>query len=138
MHTIEARVPTANAQRYLAQLCRHATAMGERGGHMRLARHVRHGAGESLHGQVRIEAQWTQREGTIRFEPYGVCVLAAGEGELVVRIEAVEEDKLARIQQILTADLERFGGRREKLAVQWRPAEGATGAAKTETEAEAV
>ena len=132
MDTIEARVSTANAQRYLIQLCRHASGMSERGGHMRVMRHVRHGADTSLHGEVRLDAQWTRTEGTIRFEPFGACALEARDGELVVRIEAVDQDKLDRIQQIVTADLVRFGGRRERLDVQWRRVEGAE---ETKTEA---
>jgi hypothetical protein len=120
MDSAEARIATPHAQRYLAQLCRHAAAIGGRGGHLRMLRHKRHGGEMPAHDQLRIETQSTRTEGTIRLDPYGTCRLTADDGELVVRIEAAEPDKLARIQQILTADLERFGGRREQLVVRWR------------------
>lgn len=130
MPTAETRIDTERAGRYLAQLCRHAAAMAETGGHAG-AGHAGAGhaaaagsGGERDGGHVTVSAQWSDARGVITFAPHGHCTIEAGESALVVRVEAVDDDKLARIQQIIGADLDRFG-RRDGLVVSWSSAEGA-------------
>jgi hypothetical protein len=129
MPTAETRIATDRADRYLVQLCRHAAAMAGRGGHRGSdpsgghsgGQGGGHGAAEDG-GHVTVDAQWTDTHGVITFAPHGSCTVDAGESELVVRIEAVDGDKLARIQQIIGSDLDRFG-RRDGLTVSWSTAE---------------
>jgi hypothetical protein len=111
--TAETRIATDRAARYLEQLCRHAAAMDRLGGHPRGP----HAGGEE-HPDVTVDARWSGTRGVIAFAPYGSCTLEAGESELVVRVEAADEDALARIRRIVAADLDRFG-RRDGLAVSW-------------------
>jgi hypothetical protein len=132
MPSAEARIPTARADRYLIQLCRHAAAMSETEGH-RTARHAggspAHGPGEDG-GHVQVRSEWSTTGGVITFDPHGRCTITATDAALLMRIDAADEDKLARIRQILTDDLDRFG-RRDGLVVTWKPAAPAedTGAA---------
>lgn len=136
MEAVEARIPTESAERYLAQLCRHASAIsggGAGGGHMRMMRHTRHGAARAEHGSLTVAVEQSERAAVIRLEPYGRCELTATEAELLVRIEAVGELECARIRQIVTNDLTRFGGRHTRLEISWLPAardEDAAGAAE--------
>ena len=129
MQIVQTRIPTGNAARYLAQLCKHASAIsgGGAGGHMRLMRHARHGADPAGHGPITITVERSDTSGVIRFEPHGRCVLEATGTELVVRIEAAEEARLERFREVITGDLSRFG-RREKLAISWQRIEEAEGA----------
>jgi hypothetical protein len=45
--------------------------------------------------------------------------MQASPGALALRAEAADQENLTRIQELVTARLERFG-RREQLAVIWR------------------
>ncbi|MFL6114981.1 MAG: DUF2218 domain-containing protein [Catenulispora sp.] len=139
MPTVQTRIPTGRASRYLTQLCRHASRIGGQesqgghGGHAGSMRHGRTGGGVPERGDIEIDARWTDTEGVIGFAPHGRCLVKANDTELVVRIEADEEDKLARIQRIITDDLNRFG-HRDGLDVHWQRIEagdpdGAVGAA---------
>jgi hypothetical protein len=58
-------------------------------------------------------------EGTVSLN-WGQWTLRASSGLLAVRVEAADEESLRRIQDLLTARLEKFG-RREHLTVSWRP-----------------
>jgi hypothetical protein len=49
--------------------------------------------------------------------------MRASPGLLAIRAEAADEESLHRIQDLLTARLERFG-RREHLAVNWHDGHG--------------
>lgn len=126
MPTVQARIPTGRASRYLVQLCRHVSAIGGRAGHMRFARqHVRR-HGQQQHDaaqQVQVEAQWSEEAGVIRFAPYGRCDLEATATELIVRIEAAEGEQLERIQEIVTDRLLGFG-RRDRLEIRWQSGDG--------------
>ncbi len=102
--TAEARVETANASRYLVQLCRHASKIG---GHLR--------------GHARpdvLGVEFSNTHGTLELS-WGRCVLDADPEALTVRVEAATEEHLRGIQDIVTADLERFG-HRDEPAVTWR------------------
>jgi hypothetical protein len=57
-------------------------------------------------------------EGTVRLD-WGQWTIRALPGRLAVRAEAADEESLRRIQDLLTARLQRFR-RREHLTVQWQ------------------
>lgn len=112
MPSIEARIPTGRASRYLVQLCQHAAAMG--GGHGPRV----HQDGP-VHEGARASAEWTDTHGVIAFTPGGRCTVDAGPDTLTVRIDAADDQALRRIQDIVGRDLDRFSSR-EPLAVTWR------------------
>lgn len=124
MLTAEADIKTEHAARYLARLCGHAGKMGTAGhrlGH-RPAAHAR-GDGPPEVRQVAC----SETEGTVSLN-WGQWTMRALPGRLAVRAEAADEQSLRRIQELLTARLQKFG-RREHLTVTWRhpgtPAAGA-------------
>ena len=57
-------------------------------------------------------------EGTVSLN-WGRWTMRAFPGQLAVRAEAADEESLRRIQELLTARLQKFG-RREHLTVTWR------------------
>lgn len=98
----EARVPTRRAERYLAQLCRHAEAMGE------------HGSG------ARLRLQGVERSGdgaVLRFDR-GRCVVRAEPDALVLSVEAGDAESRRQVETLIAADIERFG-HRDELTVTW-------------------
>ncbi|MEV6647971.1 DUF2218 domain-containing protein [Amycolatopsis sp. NPDC051371] len=113
MPVAEAHIVTPRAERFLTQLCRHAEAMGGK------ARHLHGGTGQRPE-VVAVEV--SGNEGKIRFS-WGACTLRSTSDTLAVHLEAEDADKLARLQGILTADLERFG-KRDDLKVSWHGQEG--------------
>lgn len=91
----EARVKTPRASRYANQLCKHFAH--------------------------KIRAEWAEPEGVAEFPELGTCRLVSGPDELVLRIEAGDAAKLAKlakIQFIVGDHLERFGAR-DGLAASW-------------------
>ena len=117
MLTIEATVHTERATRYLAQFCKHATAMGGASGHgPRLHRH-----GTPADATLQAHAEWSQTHGIITFTPGGRCTMDADANTLTVSIEATDEQALRRIQDIVTRDLARFSNR-DPLTVDWHTA----------------
>ena len=115
MLTAESEIATERASRYLVQLCRHAASMASSKGH-RLRAHA--GRGVPARSEVQLAAEWSDTDGVVRFAPWGRCTLQATANTLTVHIEASDADKLSRIQDIITKDLERFG-RREPLTLTW-------------------
>jgi hypothetical protein len=118
MPAAEADIRTDNAARYLERLCGHAAKMGQAGhrlGHRRPA----HGRGDGPPEVRRVEGTGT--EATVTLDR-GQWTMQALPGRLAVRAEAAGEEDLRRIQDLLTARLERFG-RREHLTVTWRTPE---------------
>ena len=118
MPSAEARIDTERPSRYLVQLCRHASAMGGAGGRQ---------PGAHLHGmttgrEVTVQAQWSDAHGTIAFSPWGECTVTATATTLTLRVQATDAENLRRIQDVLAADLQRFG-RRDQLAVNWHQPE---------------
>jgi hypothetical protein len=87
----EARVVTPRASVYLKQLCRHFSH--------------------------RSTASFTDSEGQITFET-GVCELEASEGELVLRVTAVDREEGARLEEVVGRHLERFA-HRHPVEVRW-------------------
>lgn len=116
MPTIETRIATDQAERYLRQFCKHATAMGSPKAHrMRM-----HGVPAAL-GEVRLRVQQTETHATIHFDPWGSCRMDAAPGVLTVRIDAADDQALQRIRDTISRDLERFG--RGGLAIDWTAAD---------------
>jgi hypothetical protein len=115
MRIAEARIDTDRPSRYLVQFCKHATAMGSGRGHQLRA----HAEGVSAAGRVTTRAEWSDTLGTVTFHPWGICRLQAGDTVLLVRVQATSHDNLARIEEIVTADLGRFS--RQELSITWRP-----------------
>jgi hypothetical protein len=113
MPTLKAQVETERASRYLVQFCKHAAAMGGGGDTPRMHLH-----GVMARREVRIDAEWSDAQGTVTFTPWGQCTLAADTRTLTVVIEAAGEDGLHQIRDVITRDLERFS-RREPLTVTW-------------------
>lgn len=85
-------------------------------------------------GDLQVHAEYGDDQGVITFTPWGRCVLNAAEDRLTVRAEAVDGPALARIQGIVTRDLERFG-RRDEVTLTWPPARpaGPGGEARPDT-----
>jgi len=115
MLTAEADIRTEHAATYLARLCGHAGKMataGRRLGHRRTAR----AHGDVPPGVRRVECSGT--EGTVSLN-WGQWTMRAFPGRLAVRAEAADQESLRRIQDLLTARLQKFG-RREHLTVHWQ------------------
>ena len=119
MLTSEADVQTEHAARYLTRLCGHAGKMGATGqrlGH----RPPSHARGGGIPPAVR-HVECSQTEGTVSLN-WGQWTMRASPGLLAVRAEAADEESLRRIQDLLTARLQK-SGRREHLTVNWRQPE---------------
>jgi hypothetical protein len=113
MPILQAQIPTERASRYLVQFCKHAAAMGRRGGHTpRMRLHA------PIAREVQVAAEWSDTSGTVTFTPWGRCTLTAHNGALTLRIDATDEDAAARIRDIITRDFERFS-HRDPVTVTW-------------------
>ncbi|MGW5918417.1 DUF2218 domain-containing protein [Nocardia fluminea] len=110
MATTEARITTDRAERYLAQLCRHASTVGS-------GEHLPHGGPPWLR-DVTVEADWSDTTGTITFAPLGRCDLTATADTLIARIDASDAAHLEKIQTIIGNNLERMS-HRNPLTVHW-------------------
>lgn len=115
MQTAEAHIPTDHANRYLTQLCRHASKMGQQlsGDHAPRSHHAGDAPPPVLH------VDWSDTIGAIRFGE-GQCILQASNNALLLRVEATTESALRRLQDGIAHRLETFG-HREHLTVQWQP-----------------
>jgi hypothetical protein len=113
MPTLYAQIPTERAGRYLVQFCKHAAAMGGGGHTLRMHLHS-----TMARGEVRVAADWSDTSGTVTFTPWGQCTLAAGIDTLTLRIDAADEDGLARIRDVIDRDLQRFS-RRDPVTATW-------------------
>jgi pimeloyl-ACP methyl ester carboxylesterase len=107
--TAEARIQTTNASRYLVQLCSHATKFSHR---------LRRLHGGGSRPEI-LGVDWTDTHGTLDLS-WGKCTLDADPATLTVLVDAADEENLLRVQDIITADLERFG-RRDGVTVTWHP-----------------
>jgi hypothetical protein len=115
MLTAEADIHTEHAARYLARLCGHAGKMGaasHRMGHRRPS----HSPGDAPPEVRRVECTGT--DGIVSLD-CGQWTMRAFPGRLAVRAEAADQENLRRIQDLLTARLQKFG-RREHLTVNWQ------------------
>jgi hypothetical protein len=117
MPASEATVETQHPGRYLTQLCTHA---------IKMSRHRLHRPRSHADGGDPPEIQHAERsatDGTITLN-WGQWTMHADQGTLTLRAEADDEENLRRIQDLVTARLEKIG-RRDHLAVNWQPAETA-------------
>jgi hypothetical protein len=119
MPSAEAHISVEDPQRYLVQLCKHATAMDRVGPHRP---HTHSDVDNAGRAGVQVCAEYSDGAGLLTFTPWGRCRLQATVGVLTIRAEADDEQDLRRIQRVITADLERFG-RRSRLSVAWHPPE---------------
>jgi hypothetical protein len=113
MPTSEALVETDRPSRYLVQFCRHAESISHSG------RHLHAGRGRTRPEEPHVE--WSDTDGLVDFG-WGKCVLRASAGTLTLRAEADDDENLRRVQDLVAGNLGRFG-RRDHLAVEWRPAD---------------
>ena len=90
-----ATVPTANARRYMTQLCKHFAH--------------------------RVTATFGEREGAIAFTAGQVRLRAAPENLMLVA-DADQADGLDLVQRIVEIHLRRYAYREPDLAVDWRRA----------------
>ena len=116
MFTAEARLETDRASRYLVQLCRHASQMGQHGSH-------RPPTGRGGHVPPEVQhVEWSDSHGLINTE-WGRCTVQATSDALTLRVEAADEEALQRLQDRVTHRVETIG-RRDDLKVNWqRPEE---------------
>ena len=92
MPTAKATVPTANAAKYLQQLCKHWSH--------------------------RLEIDLSDRKGVVRF-PDAVATLEAGEAALLVTIEGEQSETVERMKGVVASHLDRFAFREAPLPFDW-------------------
>ena len=92
MPTARASVPTANAAKYIQQLCKHWSH--------------------------RLEVDLSERKGVVRF-PDAVATLEAGEAALLVTIEGEQSETVERMKGVVASHLDRFAFREAPLRFDW-------------------
>ena len=97
MPTAKASVPTANAAKYVQQLCKHWSH--------------------------RLEVDLSDRKGVVKF-PTAVATLDAGEDALLVTIEGGESGEVERLKGVVASHLDRFAFREAPLKFDWSGPEG--------------
>lgn len=96
-HTAKADVPTADAGKYIQQLCKHFAH--------------------------KLPAQFDEHAGTLDF-PAGRATLKAENGLLKMQVEAADDSGLKSLEDVVARHLERFAFR-EKLQIVWTEADPA-------------
>ena len=91
MLTAHSNVTTDKAERYLKALCNHFNR--------------------------KVTAEYNDNRGTVNFG-FGECEFDASSSELVIRIQAENEENFARVKFVVADHLERFSGD-DALKVQW-------------------
>ena len=92
MLSATANVPTANASRYLQQLCKHWSH--------------------------KLDVAFDERAGTVRFQDAVVSMSASDQG-LSVTVEASNEEIRDRIEGVVQSHLDRFAFREAPLPFHW-------------------
>jgi len=92
MPTAKASVPTANAAKYIQQLCKHWSH--------------------------RLEVDLSDRKGVVKF-PDAVATLEAGEAALLVTIEGEQSETVERMKGVVASHLDRFAFREAPLRFDW-------------------
>jgi hypothetical protein len=118
MPTAEARLATDRASRYLVQLCRHLGQM------TRMSHRPPGGHGDGRTPPAVQQVDYADTRGTVRFAD-GQWTLEATADTLTLRVDAVDEDALQRLQAGIKARIEKIG-RRDGLQVHWHPTESDT------------
>jgi hypothetical protein len=111
MFTAVAHVETDRAGRYVDQLCRHVSQMGQHGAH-RLPSRGGHVPPEVQH------VEWSDTYGTFDVG-WGRCAVEASSDVLMLRLEAADEEGLHRLEGAVAHRLETIG-RRDGLKVNWQ------------------
>jgi len=92
MPSAHASVETENAEKYVAQLCKHF-------GH-------------------KIDVQYSEGHGECRF-PFGSATLDVRDNAIVLSVEASEQDNLTRMKQVIEDHLLRFAFRENLPSLSW-------------------
>jgi hypothetical protein len=92
--SIEAVAPTANASRYLQQLCKHWSH--------------------------KMQVSFTATEGTIAFPNGTVATLSAGPDDLRIRLDVPPAEDSALMAGVVAEHLDRFAFREAPLSFDWR------------------
>jgi hypothetical protein len=92
MPIVSARVPTANASKYIQQLCKHWTH--------------------------RLQVDLSEQKGVVRF-PDAVVTLEAWPGDLSVTIDTQEKEAVERMKGVVASHLDRFAFREAPLKFDW-------------------
>jgi hypothetical protein len=87
-----AQVPTANASKYLQQLCKHWSH--------------------------RLAVDLKENTGTVVF-PDAVATMTASSAELIIVLEAETDETLDRIKSVVANHLDRFAFREAPLEFKW-------------------
>ena len=122
MPTAEAHVQTEHPDRYLVQLCQHASKMG---GQMRHRRRAHGAGGEPPEIQ---NAECTSAAGIVTLN-WGQWTMHATPGTLTLRAEAADDENLRQIKDFVATRLETIG-RRDHLTVNWQPPAAPVGEAE--------
>ena len=123
MPAAEARVQTERAPRYLVQLCQHVTRIYAKGPVMRHQRHRQRHGDAPQRPEMPPLVECSETQGTISFG-LGTITMQASQGALLLHAEAADSERLQQMQEMLTANLKRFG-RRDHIAVDWKRPEAA-------------
>jgi hypothetical protein len=106
-----ARIDTARADRYLAQICDHL-------GHLpHASRHDGQGSGHNGPPQI-LNIDRTDDQAVITF-PWGTCTLQATAGTLLVRVEARDDTALGQAEALIAQRIHTIGSR-DHLSVDWQ------------------
>ena len=92
MPIVSANVPTANASKYIQQLCKHWSH--------------------------RLEVDFTEQKGVVRF-PDAVVTLVVQPDDLTVTIDAQEKETVERMKGVVASHLDRFAFREAPLRFDW-------------------
>jgi hypothetical protein len=92
MPIVSAKVPTANASKYIQQLCKHWSH--------------------------RLEVELSDEKGVVRF-PDAVVALEAHPDDLSVTIDAQEKETVERMKDVVASHLDRFAFREAPLKFDW-------------------
>ena len=93
MPASNARVATANASRYLQQVCKHWSH--------------------------KFAVKFTPERGRVPFSADRVCVFEAEPQALVMRLEAPDDESLMRLQGVVVDHVKRFAFREDLGEVAW-------------------
>lgn len=96
MPATSALVPTANASRYLQQLCKHWAH--------------------------KLEVSFTPEHGEVKLPDGAVATMDAGPEALDVRIEVGDAETLERMKDVVARHLDRFAFREAPLPFDWKDA----------------
>lgn len=97
MPIARASAPTANAAKYVQQLCKHWSH--------------------------KLEVELSERRGVVRF-PGALVTLEAGAEALEVTIEGEKSEEVERLKGVVASHLDRFAFREAPLRFDWTGPEG--------------